>query len=99
LTKNNPFKHSLSDISLSNPFPFISHLLVRLILLRKPIKQRFPQTYRVDKLMNVNVVFDCPGAIDGLKYMVHVDWDKLMEGDTWINGATQATNTTSIHYN
>ncbi len=25
--------------------------------------------------------------------MVHVDWDKLMEGDTWINGATQATNT------
>lgn len=29
------------------------------------------------------------GAVDGLKYMVHVDWDKLMEGETWINGATQ----------
>lgn len=29
------------------------------------------------------------GAVEGLKYMVHVDWDKLMEGDTWINGATQ----------
>jgi hypothetical protein len=21
--------------------------------------------------------------------MVHVDWEKLMEGETWINGATQ----------
>ncbi len=42
---------------------------------------------------DVDVNFGFAGAIDGLKYMVHVDWDKLMEGDTWINGATQATST------
>jgi hypothetical protein len=34
------------------------------------------------------------GAVEGLKYMVHVDWDKLMEGDTWINGATQGGSNT-----
>jgi len=29
------------------------------------------------------------GAIDGLAYYVHVDWSKLLEGQTWIDGATQ----------
>jgi len=29
------------------------------------------------------------GAIDGLKYYVHVDWEKLLEGEVWIDGATQ----------
>jgi len=29
------------------------------------------------------------GAIDGLAYYVHVDWSKLLEGTTWIDGATQ----------
>merc|ERR1719507_2891068 len=30
-----------------------------------------------------------PGAFDGLWYYVHVDWSKLMDGETWIDGATQ----------
>jgi len=30
-----------------------------------------------------------PGAWDGLAYYVHVDWNKLAEGRTWIDGATQ----------
>jgi len=29
------------------------------------------------------------GAMDGLAYYVHVDWSKLLEGQTWIDGATQ----------
>ncbi|XP_059090206.1 sodium- and chloride-dependent GABA transporter 1-like [Tigriopus californicus] len=29
------------------------------------------------------------GAIDGLSYYVKVDWPKLLEGRTWIDGATQ----------
>ena len=29
------------------------------------------------------------GAFDGLWYYVHVDWSKLMDGETWIDGATQ----------
>ena len=29
------------------------------------------------------------GALDGLAYYVHVDWSKLLEGTTWIDGATQ----------
>jgi len=30
-----------------------------------------------------------PGAFDGLWYYVHVDWSKLLDGETWIDGATQ----------
>lgn len=30
-----------------------------------------------------------PGAWDGLYYFVAVDWDKLVSGRTWIDGATQ----------
>lgn len=29
------------------------------------------------------------GAIDGLAYYVRIDWSKLLEGRTWIDGATQ----------
>ena len=29
------------------------------------------------------------GAMDGLAYYVTVDWDKLMDGKVWIDGATQ----------
>ena len=29
------------------------------------------------------------GAMDGLWHYVKVDWDKLKEGKTWIDGATQ----------
>jgi len=29
------------------------------------------------------------GAMSGLAYYVHVDWSKLLEGTTWIDGATQ----------
>ena len=29
------------------------------------------------------------GAMDGLAYYVKVDWDKLLVGKTWIDGATQ----------
>jgi len=29
------------------------------------------------------------GAMTGLAYYVHVDWSKLLEGSTWIDGATQ----------
>ena len=29
------------------------------------------------------------GAWDGLAYYVRVDWSKLTEGRTWIDGATQ----------
>jgi len=30
-----------------------------------------------------------PGAVDGLGYYVHVDWNKLTDGETWIDGVTQ----------
>jgi len=30
-----------------------------------------------------------PGAFNGLWYYVHVDWSKLLDGETWIDGATQ----------
>ncbi len=30
-----------------------------------------------------------PGAGAGLLYYVSVDWSKLLEGRTWIDGATQ----------
>ena len=30
-----------------------------------------------------------PGAFEGLWYYVHVDWTKLYDGETWIDGATQ----------
>ena len=29
------------------------------------------------------------GAMDGLAYYIKVDWDKLLVGKTWIDGATQ----------
>jgi len=29
------------------------------------------------------------GAMDGLAHYVHVDWSRLLEGQTWIDGATQ----------
>merc|ERR1719167_500984 len=29
------------------------------------------------------------GALSGLAYYIHVDWTKLLEGTTWIDGATQ----------
>jgi len=29
------------------------------------------------------------GAMSGLSYYIHVDWEKLYEGTTWIDGATQ----------
>merc|ERR1719244_1197972 len=29
------------------------------------------------------------GAMSGLAYYIHVDWNKLLEGTTWIDGATQ----------
>jgi SNF family Na+-dependent transporter len=30
-----------------------------------------------------------PGALIGLEYYVTIDWPKLLEGRTWIDGATQ----------
>ena len=30
-----------------------------------------------------------PGAGEGLWYYIKVDWDKLFDGKTWIDGATQ----------
>jgi len=29
------------------------------------------------------------GAANGLSHFVHVDWSKLKNGETWIDGATQ----------
>ena len=46
--------------------------------------QVFEQTKTTSDLSKQN-----SGAFDGLWYYVHVDWSKLMDGETWIDGATQ----------